>query len=139
MPTAVMPAGVFAVQCPNPKCRKYMLVEEGERNKVVPCLLCKTPIRVGGPPPARTPPARPGARRKRCEGTPKPRSGRDPRGGGLARSEGGGRDGRDHRARVRKKDAKKRLRAHTTPADAAHLVLSMKTLRDIEVAERLLA
>jgi hypothetical protein len=42
------PLGVFAVQCPNPKCRKYMLVEEHDRNKVVPCLLCKTPIRVGG-------------------------------------------------------------------------------------------
>jgi hypothetical protein len=39
---------VFAVQCPNPKCRKYMLVEEHERGKVVHCLLCKTPIRVGG-------------------------------------------------------------------------------------------
>ncbi len=59
MPTAVMPPGVFAVQCPNAKCRKYMLVEEDERGKVVPCLLCKTPIRVGGTPPAppvRTPP-----------------------------------------------------------------------------------
>ena len=40
--------GVFAVQCPNAKCRKYMLVEEHDRGKVVPCLLCKTPIRVGG-------------------------------------------------------------------------------------------
>ena len=40
--------GVFAVQCPNAKCRKYMLVEDHDRNKVVPCLLCKTPIRVGG-------------------------------------------------------------------------------------------
>ena len=40
-------AGVFAVQCPNPKCRKFMLVEERDCNKVVPCLLCKTPIRVG--------------------------------------------------------------------------------------------
>jgi hypothetical protein len=39
---------VFAVQCPNPKCRKYMLVEDHDRNKVVACLLCKTPIRVGG-------------------------------------------------------------------------------------------
>jgi len=39
---------VFAVQCPNPKCRKYMLVEEQDRNKVVACLLCKTSIRVGG-------------------------------------------------------------------------------------------
>ena len=56
---------VFAVQCPNPKCRKYMLVEEHDRNKIVPCLLCKTPIKVGGsapPAPARssrtTPPPR---------------------------------------------------------------------------------
>jgi hypothetical protein len=54
------PAGVFAVQCPNPKCRKFMLVEEHDRNKVVPCLLCRTPIRVGAtrsskptPPPGR--------------------------------------------------------------------------------------
>jgi hypothetical protein len=39
---------VFAVQCPNPKCRKYMLVEEHDRNKVVACLLCKTAIKVGG-------------------------------------------------------------------------------------------
>jgi hypothetical protein len=37
---------VFAVQCP--KCRKYMLVEDHERGKVVACLLCKAPIRVGG-------------------------------------------------------------------------------------------
>ena len=42
--------GVFAVQCPNPKCKKYMLVEEHDRNKVVPCLVCKTPIRGGGAP-----------------------------------------------------------------------------------------
>jgi hypothetical protein len=41
---------VFAVQCPNPKCRKFMLVEEHDRNKVVACLLCKTPIRVGAGP-----------------------------------------------------------------------------------------
>jgi hypothetical protein len=41
---------VFAVQCPNPKCRKFMLVEEQDRNSVVTCLLCKTPIRVGGNP-----------------------------------------------------------------------------------------
>jgi hypothetical protein len=48
--------GVFAVQCPNPKCRKYMLVEERDRGQVVPCLLCRTPIRVGGPaPPAPRP------------------------------------------------------------------------------------
>jgi hypothetical protein len=41
---------VFAVRCPNPKCKKYMLVEDHDRNKVVACLLCKTPIRVGGGP-----------------------------------------------------------------------------------------
>jgi hypothetical protein len=45
---------VFAVQCPNPKCRKYMLVEEHDRNKVVACLLCRTAIKVGG---AQLPPA----------------------------------------------------------------------------------
>jgi hypothetical protein len=55
--------GVFAVQCPNPRCRKFMLVEEHDRNNVVACLLCKTPIRVGGSPPPRrsskvTPPPR---------------------------------------------------------------------------------
>jgi hypothetical protein len=40
---------VFAIQCPNPKCRKFMLVEDRDLNKVVSCLLCKTAIRVGGP------------------------------------------------------------------------------------------
>jgi len=39
---------VFAIQCPNPKCRKFMLVEEEQRNKVVACLLCKEPIKIGG-------------------------------------------------------------------------------------------
>jgi hypothetical protein len=41
---------VFAVQCPNPKCKKYMLVEDRDLNQIVPCLLCKTSIKVGGPP-----------------------------------------------------------------------------------------
>jgi hypothetical protein len=55
---------VFAVQCPNPDCRKYMLVEEQDRNKVVACLICKTAIKVGGgqppsPGPRRTPPPKP--------------------------------------------------------------------------------
>jgi hypothetical protein len=54
---------VFAVQCPAPNCRKYMLVENHDRGKVVPCLICKTPIRVGGAQPsaeaADAPPARP--------------------------------------------------------------------------------
>jgi hypothetical protein len=39
---------VFAVQCPNPKCRKFMLVEERDRGKVVSCLLCRSAIKVGG-------------------------------------------------------------------------------------------
>jgi hypothetical protein len=52
MSSSQMP-GVFAVQCPNPRCRKYMLVEERDRGQVVMCLLCKTPIRVGGDPNAR--------------------------------------------------------------------------------------
>jgi hypothetical protein len=43
---------VFAVQCPNPKCRKYMLVEDHDRNNLVACLLCKTSIKVGGGPAA---------------------------------------------------------------------------------------
>ena len=46
---------VFAVQCPNPKCRKYMLVEESDRGKVVACLLCRASIKVGGVPGASTP------------------------------------------------------------------------------------
>lgn len=37
---------VFAVRCPNPQCRKYMLVENHDRGKVVPCLVCKQPIQV---------------------------------------------------------------------------------------------
>lgn len=41
---------VFAVQCPNPKCKKYMLVEDHDRNKIVACLLCKASIKVGGGP-----------------------------------------------------------------------------------------
>ena len=49
--------GVFAVQCPNPKCKKYMLVEEHDRGNVVQCLLCKTPIRVGGATSEPRPPA----------------------------------------------------------------------------------
>jgi hypothetical protein len=60
MANATIP-GVFAVQCPNPKCRKYMLVEERDRDKVVLCLLCKTPIKVGGGPPRPSRPTRPRA------------------------------------------------------------------------------
>lgn len=45
---------VVAVQCPNSKCRKYMLVEDHDRGKVVSCLLCRTAIRVGAAPAAPT-------------------------------------------------------------------------------------
>jgi hypothetical protein len=56
--------GVFAVQCPNPRCRKFMLVEEHDRNNLVSCLLCKTPIRIGGAaPPPRSSKATPPPRR----------------------------------------------------------------------------
>jgi hypothetical protein len=50
---------VFAVQCPNPKCRKFMLVEDHDRNKVVACLLCKASIKVGSGPAAAQPLTRP--------------------------------------------------------------------------------
>jgi hypothetical protein len=50
---------VFAVQCPSPKCRKFMLVEDRDLNKVVQCLLCKAAIQVGGLPPAHNPTAEP--------------------------------------------------------------------------------
>lgn len=46
---------VFAVQCP--KCRKYMLVEERDRNRTVACMLCKAPIKVGAGPAASKPAA----------------------------------------------------------------------------------
>lgn len=37
---------VFAVQCPNPQCRKFQLVEERDKGQAVPCLICKSAIRV---------------------------------------------------------------------------------------------
>ena len=56
---------VFAVQCPNAKCRKFMLVEDHDRNKVVHCLLCKTAIRVGGGAASSdAPPQRPAPKKK---------------------------------------------------------------------------
>lgn len=39
---------VFAVQCPDAKCRKYQMVEDANRGKETPCLICGKPIRVGG-------------------------------------------------------------------------------------------
>ena len=37
---------VSAVRCPNPECRKYMLVEDNQRGQVETCLICKQPIKV---------------------------------------------------------------------------------------------
>ena len=54
---------VFAVQCPNAKCRKFLLVEDHDRNQVVACLICKTAIRVGGGPGPR-PSAQPAPRKE---------------------------------------------------------------------------
>jgi hypothetical protein len=42
---------VFAVRCPNPQCKKFMLVEDDQRGQTVPCLICKLPIAVPAPPP----------------------------------------------------------------------------------------
>lgn len=46
MPESASP--VIVIQCTNPKCRKYMMVEENQHNQTVPCLLCRTPIKVDG-------------------------------------------------------------------------------------------
>lgn len=54
---------VFAVQCPNPKCRKFMLVEDQVRIEgQVKCLICRTDIKIADakagqstPPPVRRP------------------------------------------------------------------------------------
>ncbi len=37
---------VVAVRCPNPSCRKFMLVEAEQQGQVIPCLICKKPIKV---------------------------------------------------------------------------------------------
>ena len=47
------PTQVFAVQCPNPACKKFMLVEAHQQNLVTPCLICRTPIKVGSLAPAK--------------------------------------------------------------------------------------
>jgi hypothetical protein len=49
---------VFAVQCPNPKCQKFMLVEDRDRGTIVACLLCRASIKVGGASPPGPPPVR---------------------------------------------------------------------------------
>ena len=54
---------VLAVRCPEEKCRKYQLVEDADRGKVVACLICKASIRVpagaGASPPTAIPMAKP--------------------------------------------------------------------------------
>lgn len=56
---------VFAVQCPSDKCKKYQLVEDSDRGKVVHCLLCKAAIKVGAAPASnsRKPPPTPRSRK----------------------------------------------------------------------------
>ncbi len=46
---------VVAVRCPNPQCRKYMLVEDRDRGRAVSCLICKQPIKVPADAPATRP------------------------------------------------------------------------------------
>jgi hypothetical protein len=50
---------VAAVRCPNPKCRKFMLVEDADQGKIVPCLICKQSVKVplAGQHPHAAPPA----------------------------------------------------------------------------------
>ncbi len=48
---------VAAVRCPNPKCRKFMLVEDADQGNVVPCLICKQSIKVPAPAGKSPPPA----------------------------------------------------------------------------------
>jgi hypothetical protein len=56
---------VLAVRCPNPQCRKFMLVEDHDRGRVASCLICKQPIKVpaagtpAAPPPTAPTPAPP--------------------------------------------------------------------------------
>jgi uncharacterized paraquat-inducible protein A len=37
---------VFIVQCPNPNCQAFMLLEDSARGASVPCLRCKKTIQV---------------------------------------------------------------------------------------------
>jgi hypothetical protein len=50
---------VLAVRCPNPQCKKYMLVEEHDRGRAVPCLICKKPISVPAANTGTSPPVKP--------------------------------------------------------------------------------
>ncbi|QEL18494.1 hypothetical protein [Limnoglobus roseus] len=49
---------VAAVRCPNPKCRKFMLVEDTDQGNVVACLICKQAIKVPAAP-GKAPPTAP--------------------------------------------------------------------------------
>ena len=46
---------VFAVRCPSSRCRKFMLVEPADRGTVIPCLVCKQPVKVPAAPGEPTP------------------------------------------------------------------------------------
>lgn len=48
---------VIAVRCPGERCRKFQLVEDADRGKVVSCLICKAAIRVPAAGAAASPPA----------------------------------------------------------------------------------
>ena len=54
---------VIAVRCPAENCRKYQLVEDTDRGKVVNCLICQTAIRVPAASPPPPPPNLPTAHR----------------------------------------------------------------------------
>lgn len=71
----------FIIQCPYPKCRMFILLEDDARGKKVECLLCKGMINVdasesgghGQPPPQReaSAPATPSAQRQPITTCPK--------------------------------------------------------------------
>lgn len=47
----------FIVQCPHEQCRKYNLLEDDARGKMVECLVCRQQFKVEGPRPAGGQPA----------------------------------------------------------------------------------
>lgn len=49
---------VVTVQCTNPQCRKYMLVELRDKQKPMVCLICKQKIKPVVPAPKTPPPVR---------------------------------------------------------------------------------
>jgi hypothetical protein len=39
---------VSATRCPNKNCQKFQLVEDADRGKTIPCLICKQPMKIAG-------------------------------------------------------------------------------------------